>query len=111
MARPPKCPMCAMTIPLRYVTASKPFVCPSCHELIRVTRSSQRIGVIVSLGVTLLIAILAGARDLALVAVTLMLFVPVTFIVGFMVHTVFGFPLEAVPTGANARLGDYDNDG
>ena len=97
MAPPPRCPVCGMTIPWQCLSASQEFQCPSCQEWVRATKSSQRNGSLISFGLAAGAAYLGAARGVELVVVTLILFVLFTFVLGFVISKVFGFPLEVAP--------------
>lgn len=112
MIKPPKCPFCAMTIPLRFVTASKPFVCPSCGEAIRVTRRSQQQGGIAGLLLAGVASYLSGVGLGAGVFLVAVSWLPLTALLGFVGPHLFGLPLEPVEFGHPRSLGDFtDSDG
>ena len=96
MLNPPKCPVCEMTVPLQFVTASKPFVCPSCGEAIRVTRRSQRQGAIAALVLAVGASYLSGVGIGASALIAALLWFPLAAVLGFVLPQIVGLPLERV---------------
>jgi hypothetical protein len=101
-----KCPACHMTIPWQYVSASKIFVCPSCSSRVRVKRSSLKVTAAAGLLLAVAAASVTGATGWSLVLMAFVLSWPCMYVCGFIKPKIFGFPLEAVPTGGRVPLGD-----
>jgi len=85
-----------MTVPWHCMSATETFKCPSCSEPIRVKKSSQTVGAIGSFIVSFAAAYMTGAGGWTLLSITLILFVPFTIALGFIVTKLIGFSLEAV---------------
>lgn len=85
----PKCPLCKSEFHYKHVDLTMPFRCPVCEEWIRVAHPNwyARKGLLVSIAIAGFACFEFGARGADLVLYTLLLTIPVAFlVVGWRMH-------------------------
>jgi hypothetical protein len=94
-----KCPACGNVILPPEVPASEQngFPCPACGKLLKTSLANLKFSIVIALALSLFLCLKFGLRGLSAIISTLLLLLPLSFVVNSALAAVFPPPFELLP--------------